>query len=72
MGNVAIRLENLGKMYHIGHVKAPYRTLRETIVEACTAPTRRMRQMLRGSVAGASDLREQFWALKEVSLEVKH
>ncbi len=72
MGNLAIQLENLGKMYHIGHVKAPYRTLRETIIEACTAPARRIRQLLRGTAAGAADLRERFWALKDVSLEIKH
>lgn len=72
MSNLAIQLENLGKMYHIGHRKAPYKTLRESITEAFMAPARRVRQMMKGTGAGAADLREKFWALKDISLEIKH
>ena len=37
----AIKVENLSKSYRIGKRFVPYRTLRETIMEAAAAPWRR-------------------------------
>ena len=63
----AIRIENLGKKYRVvqGKQRAGYRTLRETLVEAASAPLRRLRQ------GRADDAAEEFWALKDVSFEVQ-
>lgn len=64
----AIRVENLGKRYRLtgGGGRSKYRTFRETLVETAAAPLRR----LRGGSAVA-DPASEFWALKDVSLEVQ-
>jgi lipopolysaccharide transport system ATP-binding protein len=66
----AIRVENLGKMYRIGERRAKYKTFRETITMAATAPIRVARRL-----AGAPDTssaRESIWALQNVSFRVGH
>src|SRR4051812_38365111 len=61
----AIRIENLGKRYTVGHERRTgYRTLRESLAHAAAAPLRR----LRGERARTT---EDFWALKDVSFEVQ-
>ena len=72
MSNVAIRVENLGKLYRIGGPQERYKTLRDSIVDMATAPFRRARDLVRGQAYGASGLKEEIWALKDVSFEVKH
>lgn len=70
MSNVAIRVENLSKLYRIGGKQEKYATLRDTIVDMVAAPYRRVRGLLRGEAA--SGLTEEIWALKDISFEVKH
>jgi len=72
MSNIAIRVEGLGKMYRIGGKQERYRTLRDTLTDAFAAPFRRAGSLLRGQAYGAADLKEEIWALKDVSFEVKH
>lgn len=65
MSDVVIQVENLGKQYFIGGQQKGYRTIRESIGDAVMAPFRRLR-------AGRGDAAtESFWALKDVSFEVK-
>jgi lipopolysaccharide transport system ATP-binding protein len=71
MSEIAIRAEGIGKKYYIGGVQARYKTLRETLAETLTTPFRRAGQLLRGRAEGIAGLREEFWALKDVSFEVK-
>ena len=61
MAMPAIRVEGLGKRYRLAHgeERAPYRTLRDSIMNFVTAPLRK-----RGTV-------EEFWALSDVSFEVQ-
>jgi lipopolysaccharide transport system ATP-binding protein len=70
MSDVAIRVENLGKMYRIGGKQEKYSTLRDTLVDIAAAPYRKIRGLMRGE--SASGLKEEIWALKDVSFEVKH
>jgi lipopolysaccharide transport system ATP-binding protein len=70
MSNLAIRVENLGKLYRIGSKQQSYYTLRDALVDAVMTPMRRVRGLLRGE--SAADLHEEIWALKDVSFEVKH
>lgn len=70
MNNLAIRVENLSKQYHIGSVKREkYQTFRETLVNTVRTPLRRAGSVLRGHAAG--DLHETLWAVKDVSFTVK-
>jgi lipopolysaccharide transport system ATP-binding protein len=62
-GDVAIRVEGLGKQYRLGE-RERYRALRDTLTDALTAPFRKLRSG-RGS---ATD--QTIWALRDVSLEV--
>src|SRR5882724_6157049 len=75
-GNI-ITVENLGKKYRIGHQQAglgtaaiPYTALRDVLTDLAKNLFRR-----NGKKALTSDLRsptsEDFWALKDVSFEVK-
>jgi lipopolysaccharide transport system ATP-binding protein len=64
VGRAVIRVERLGKEYHIGRVRGP-RTLREDLVDLARAPFRR-----RAPPAAAAGDRT-VWALRDVSLEVE-
>jgi len=71
MSDIAIRVEHLSKLYHIGARQERYRTLRDQIAQAVTAPLRRATKLLRGQATGAAELDETIWALKDVSFEIK-
>jgi len=74
MTDIAIRCNRLGKLYRIGE-RERYKALRDTLTDALCAPARHLRSVLNGSakersVTGNGD--NTFWALKDVSFEVKH
>jgi len=60
MNYVAIRTEGLGKEYRLGAGPARYKTLRDSLV----GMVRRARRPVGGG--------EPFWALKDVSFEIRH
>jgi len=70
MSDIAIRTENLGKVYRIGENRGGYKTLRETIGNTFSAPFRHLSRNSQDS-----NLNPQsgcIWALKDISLGVKH
>ncbi len=71
MSDIAIRVEKLGKLYRVGQFVG-YRTLRESLVNAFSAPFRYLRSSagLRSEPQDSDS--EYIWALKDVSFEVKH
>ncbi len=71
MSDVAIRVENLGKLYHIGGPQDRYKTIRDSIMDGVKAPFKRAGSLLRGQAHGAAQLDQTIWALKDVSFEVK-
>jgi lipopolysaccharide transport system ATP-binding protein len=48
MTDLAIRVEDLSKRYRLGQ-REPYKTLREAMTRAATAPFRRLRSTFRGN-----------------------
>lgn len=70
MGDIAIRVEDIGKRYRIGRTEK-YKTLRDTLASAFTAPFLKVGRLLRGEAADDTGQDEQIWALKEVSFEVR-
>jgi lipopolysaccharide transport system ATP-binding protein len=60
MSDIAIQVEGIGKEYRIGK-RESYRSLRDTLAETFHRPFRR----------SAGNQVETFWALKDVSFEVK-
>jgi homopolymeric O-antigen transport system ATP-binding protein len=81
MSDVVIRAENLGKKYRISHQheRQRYVALRDVLSDKLVAPRRWVKSLIaNGGVNSALKLasnktskREDFWALKDVSFEVR-
>jgi len=63
MGDVAIRVEHLGKQYRLGEQQVRYATFRDTLVNAVRAPLGWLNGERRAQPT-------RFWALDDVSFEV--
>src|SRR5258705_1056527 len=75
MSEIAIRCEGLSKRYRIGQ-QARYKGLRDVIADAAAAPFRRLRSAMSNGNGSSirnpkSEIRNSFWALQDVSFEVK-
>jgi lipopolysaccharide transport system ATP-binding protein len=70
MSEPVIQVRNLSKLYNIGKKENAYRTLRDSMTDAMTAPFRKMGALLRGHATGASELNEELWALHHLSFEI--
>jgi lipopolysaccharide transport system ATP-binding protein len=67
MSETVIRVENLSKRYIIGHQRNRHDGLRHRIEDALRSPFR----WLRGRKGEPTGEKEEFWALKDVSFDVK-
>lgn len=68
---LAIRVENLGKRYLIGHKSARRSTtLRESLGQGLGTLRRSLGSMSRGQPLLAGDVVEEFWALKDLDFNV--
>jgi len=72
MNDVAIRVKNLGKRYYIGGKRKNSIRLGDKVVDVALTPFRRIKKLIKGDPAGASDLDREFWALNNVSFDIKH
>lgn len=71
----AITVENLSKSYLVGHNAAQaerYTALRDVLARNARTLARKTRDMFQGRAIVQGDEVEEFWALKDVSFEVKH
>lgn len=66
MNNVAIRVDGLSKLYTIGEIQQPYRTLRDTVTDVFAKPIRAFRNK-------TAEEREKtsVWALKDIGFEIR-
>jgi lipopolysaccharide transport system ATP-binding protein len=75
MSNESIKVEGLGKRYQISHSgskkAAGYDTVRDSLVQIAKFPIKRAAALLKGDAYGATGLSEDFWALTDVSFDVK-
>lgn len=74
MSDSIITVENLSKRYLVGHQSVQrerYTTLRDVIARGIRDFTRKTAEMARGQQVIQGDEVEEFWALKDVSFEVK-
>jgi lipopolysaccharide transport system ATP-binding protein len=70
--DVVIRAEGLGKKYLIGHQSNErYTALRDVMAQTARNFGRTARDLLRGQALVVGDEVEEFWALKDVSFEIK-
>ncbi len=79
MSDLAIKVENLSKLYRIGSGQNGYKTLRESIMSKVVAPFRNKQRAKRKELRDVNSLpalrsqlsAESIWALKDISFEVK-
>ncbi len=69
MTDIAIKVENLSKLYKIGARQQGYKTLRESVMGILTAPMQRFKKIPQSAIRNPQS--ESIWALKDVSFEVK-
>ena len=70
-GEITIRAERLGKQYAIGHAVEHESTLRDAILRGVTGFGRSLSAMTRGRAIIRGDVTEEFWALRDISFEVR-
>ena len=74
MTDIAISVKNLSKSYLVGHKAAGVlrdNALRDVIARSAHNLARKTRDMLQGRTIVQGDEIEEFWALKDVSFEIK-
>jgi lipopolysaccharide transport system ATP-binding protein len=73
MSDYAIKIENLGKKYIIGHQRQNgYKTFRDVLVEKAKGAANLLLHPFSGGAGGpGADDYEEFWALSGVNLEIK-
>lgn len=72
MSDTVIRVENLGKKYIIGHQQQEgYTALRDVIANGAKSLLTTLNPLIQKSKNEANKSREEFWALKDVSFEIK-
>jgi lipopolysaccharide transport system ATP-binding protein len=73
MSDIAIRVENLSKLYHLGRAQQRHDTLRDALMDPLTRITRITRREKNNSSNSDNSCQkpEDLWALKDVSFEVK-
>lgn len=72
MSDVAIRIAGLGKKYLIGGKQKQSNRLGDQVVDMVLSPFRRTGRLLRREANAASELDQEFWALRDISFEIKH
>lgn len=75
MSDIAIKVENLGKSYVIGHNSKEaerYIALRDVVTRNARNLLRSTRSMVKGDPIVQGDETEEFWALKEIGFEIRH
>jgi len=70
MSDLAVRVDNLGKRYHIGQ-RAHYNTVRESFSNLFTAPIARLRGRPISRPPSTHFRSNTFWALRNVSFELR-
>jgi lipopolysaccharide transport system ATP-binding protein len=73
MSDTVIKVENLGKKYILSHQqegRSQYRALRDVIADGASSIGRKMMSPFGGQPV-LSPEKEEFWALKDVSFEIK-
>ena len=75
MSDAVITVESLSKRYLVGHMSAErvrYATLRDAFGREVRSFARKAVDLVRGRQIVQGDEIEEFWALKDVSFEVRH
>jgi lipopolysaccharide transport system ATP-binding protein len=69
--DTVIQVENLSKSYLIGHENVKDESFRELVMRHAANVHRKAADMIRGRQIVQGDVIEEFWALKDISFEVR-
>lgn len=69
MNDLAIRVQNLSKLYKIGGQKGGYQTLRDTLVHLFSRPF--CSSTSASTLTSISSRSDEIWALKDISFEIR-
>lgn len=70
MTNVAIQVENLGKLYHIGKLQRRQNSLRETVTDSLHTTLRWLNRNGDPDSESINESGDSLWALQDISFEV--
>ena len=70
MSDIAIHVEGLSKLFHIGGLQKGHYRLTDQLADMFVSPFRRAGNLIRGHGAGAAELDETIWALKDISYDI--
>lgn len=71
MSGPVIRVEGLGKQYHLGKETHGYKTFREMIGAGLYAPIHAVKSVLSRKRTAEQETEAKFWALKDLSFEIQ-
>jgi len=73
MSEIAIRVRDIGKQYHIGAIEqvGRYRSLRETLTNLASKPLRLARSIVNGGIREDSVDQTMIWAVRNVSFDIE-
>lgn len=71
MSNSIITVNNVSKKYLIGHQAERYTALRDVVTNSAKGVFKKTKAVLTGNFNDAGNTIEEFWALKDVSFEIK-
>jgi lipopolysaccharide transport system ATP-binding protein len=72
MSYTAIEVSNLSKRYYIGRKHEQYECFTDRIRSALYTPYHRVKQLLHGDAAAASDLEQELWVFRDLSFRIQH
>lgn len=71
MNNYAIRLKGVSKKYNIGATRLQKENFKESFSRIVTSPFKKMGGILKGEASAASSLDKVFWALQDISFDIR-
>jgi lipopolysaccharide transport system ATP-binding protein len=71
MNSIAIEVNGLSKLYHIGRLQNANSRLGDQLLETLTAPMRRAARLIRGQAGSAAELDQELWALDNLSFDIR-
>src|SRR3990172_2512884 len=71
MNDIAIQVENVGKLYRIGSAADHNKTFREALTDMVAAPFRRIRNAFSPPITKNINQADYVWALKNVTFDVQ-
>lgn len=71
MREIAIEAHQLCKLYQIGNKQQANASLREQLSDIIRSPIQRAKHLFAGQTSGVAGLHKPFWALQDVSFEIK-